>query len=125
MNRYGEYSCIYSAFGVSNRCMFCDQRMIFQTEDFLPERLCQAIGLTFLRGAMELYGRLIAGCLRAYCRCGGKIVEVSVTPDAVSKAVGYHGENREKSKKDFGIKNLKIVEKNGLMLYNILLRVYE
>ena len=42
-----------------------------------------------------------------------------------SKAVGYRGENREKLKKDFGIKSLKIVEKNGPMLYNILLRVYE
>ena len=106
--------------------MFCDQRMISQTEDFLPEQVCQAIGLAFLRGAMgRLYGRLIAGRLRAYCRCGGKIVEVSVVSGAVSKAVGYRGENREKSKKDFGIKSLKIVEKNGLMLYNILLRVYE
>ena len=106
--------------------MFCDQRMISQSKDFLPERVCQAIGLAFLRGAMgRLYGRLIAGCLHAYCRCGRKIVEVSVVPGAVSKAVGYRGENREKSKKDFGIKSLKIVEKNGLMLYNILLRVYE
>ncbi len=73
----------------------------------------------------RLYGRMIAEQLRAYGgECAGKTVEVSVAPGEISKAVGYCGENRERLKKDFHIKRLKIVEKNGLMLYNILSRVY-
>lgn len=102
--------------------------MTFQAEDFLPSGSVKRSA-----GIIDASPGGDGAALRSFDHrtparirwCGRKIVEVSVAPGTASKAVGYRGENREKLKKDFGIKSLKIVEKNGPMLYNILLRVYE
>ena len=46
-------------------------------------------------------------------------VVFAVAKGAVSKALGQHGENREKLCKEFSIKSVKIVENPNIILYNI------
>lgn len=50
---------------------------------------------------------------------GGKTVAFSVAKGATSKALGQHGENREKLCREFPIKSVKIVENSEQFLYNI------
>lgn len=51
----------------------------------------------------------------------GKTVTFAVAKGATSKALGQHGENREKLCREFQIKSVKIVEKSEELLYNVIL----
>lgn len=49
----------------------------------------------------------------------GETAVFEVAKGSVSKALGQHGENREKLCKEFSIKSVKIVENPNMFLYNI------
>lgn len=53
----------------------------------------------------------------------GKSIVVYVAKGETSKVIGQKGENREKLMHELGIKSVKIVEKNDIIVYNINLEI--
>ena len=53
----------------------------------------------------------------------GKNIVVFVAKGETSKVIGQKGENRRRLMQEFGIKSIKVVEKNNIIVYNIYLEI--
>lgn len=69
----------------------------------------------------RVYLQRMRAILQAHPEKKGETVTFCVAKGATSKALGQHGENREKLCREFEIKSIKIVEKSEELLYNVIL----